>query len=55
MLKAWVNGSRMLPPWLALAILLGLQAGLAAFPAQHPFQQCGGHLFPGGRPHHPAA
>jgi hypothetical protein len=29
-LKAWVNGSRMLPPWLALAILLGLQ--LASLP-----------------------
>ena len=26
MLKSWVNGRRMLPPWLALAILLGLQA-----------------------------
>ncbi len=30
MLKSWFNGSRMLPPWLALAILLGLQ--LAALP-----------------------
>ena len=30
MLKAWVNGSHMLPPWLALAILLGLQ--LASLP-----------------------
>ena len=26
MLKSWVNGRRMLPPWLALVILLGLQA-----------------------------
>ena len=25
MLKSWINGSRMLPPWLALAILLGIQ------------------------------
>ncbi|HQT31417.1 MAG TPA: MMPL family transporter [Thiobacillus sp.] len=25
MLKSWLNGSRMLPPWLALAILLGIQ------------------------------
>ncbi len=25
MLKSWSNGSRMLPPWLALAILLGIQ------------------------------
>jgi predicted RND superfamily exporter protein len=25
MLKPWLNGSRMLPPWLALAILLGIQ------------------------------
>lgn len=30
MLKSWLNGSRMLPPWLALAILLGIQ--LAALP-----------------------
>ena len=30
MLKPWLNGSRMLPPWLALAILLGIQ--LAALP-----------------------
>jgi predicted RND superfamily exporter protein len=30
MLKSWLNGSRMLPPWLALAILLGLQ--LASLP-----------------------
>lgn len=30
MLKPWLNGSRMLPPWLALAILLGLQ--LASLP-----------------------
>ncbi|MBW8328826.1 MAG: MMPL family transporter [Thiobacillus sp.] len=29
-LRAWMNGSRMLPPWLALAILLGLQ--LASLP-----------------------
>jgi len=25
MLKSWLNGSRMLPPWLALAILIGIQ------------------------------
>jgi len=25
MLKSWIDGSRMLPPWLALAILLGIQ------------------------------
>ena len=25
-LKSWIDGSRMLPPWLALAILLGIQA-----------------------------
>jgi hypothetical protein len=25
MLKPWLNGSRMLPPWLALALLLGIQ------------------------------
>lgn len=25
MLKSWLNGRRMLPPWLALAILLGIQ------------------------------
>ena len=25
MLKPWIDGSRMLPPWLALAILLGIQ------------------------------
>ena len=30
MLKSWLNGSRMLPPWLALAILLGMQ--LASLP-----------------------
>jgi predicted RND superfamily exporter protein len=24
-LKSWINGNRMLPPWLALAILLGIQ------------------------------
>ena len=30
MLKPWFNGSRMLPPWLALALLLGIQ--LASLP-----------------------
>ncbi|MCL5060846.1 MAG: MMPL family transporter, partial [Candidatus Thermoplasmatota archaeon] len=29
--KDWMNGSRMLPPWLALAILLGLQAASLPF------------------------
>ena len=28
MLKSWLNGSRMLPPWLALAILIGIQLAL---------------------------
>jgi predicted RND superfamily exporter protein len=31
MLKSWFNGSRMLPPWLALAILLGIQLGSIPF------------------------
>lgn len=29
--KSWLNGSRMLPPWLALAILLGLQVAALPF------------------------
>jgi len=31
MLKAWMNGNRMLPPWLALVILLGLQMASLPF------------------------
>jgi hypothetical protein len=40
-LKAWMNGSRMLPPWLALAILLGLLLGSLPFLFKIHFNNAG--------------
>lgn len=40
-LKAWMNGSRMLPPWLALAILLGLILGSLPFLFKIHFNNAG--------------
>ncbi len=50
MLKAWVNGSRMLPPWLALAILLGLQAASLPFLLNIHFNNAGDIYSPADAP-----
>ena len=49
-LKAWVNGSRMLPPWLALAILLGLQAASLPFLLNIHFNNAGDIYSPADAP-----
>lgn len=41
MLKSWLNGSRMLPPWLALAILLGIQLVSIPFVLKLHFNNAG--------------
>ena len=50
MLKAWINGSRMLPPWLALAILLGLQAASLPFLLNIHFNNAGDIYSPADAP-----
>jgi hypothetical protein len=50
MLKAWINGSRMLPPWLALAILLGLQAASLPFLLKIHFNNAGDIYSPADAP-----
>ncbi len=50
MLKAWVNGRRMLPPWLALAILLGLQAASLPFLLNLHFNNAGDIYSPADAP-----
>jgi hypothetical protein len=41
MLKPWFNGSRMLPPWLALALLLGIQLASLPFLLKIHFNNAG--------------
>ncbi len=50
MLKSWVNGRRMLPPWLALAILLGLQAVSLPFLLNIHFNNAGDIYSPADAP-----
>ncbi|MHB1144341.1 MAG: efflux RND transporter permease subunit [Thiobacillus sp.] len=50
MLKAWINGSRMLPPWLALAILLGLQLASLPFLLNIHFNNAGDIYSPADAP-----
>jgi uncharacterized protein len=49
-LKSWVNGSRMLPPWLALAILLGLQLASLPFLLNIHFNNSGDIYSPADAP-----
>ncbi|OHE59575.1 MAG: RND transporter [Thiobacillus sp. GWE1_62_9] len=50
MLTAWINGSRMLPPWLALAILLGLQLASLPFLLNIHFNNSGDIYSPADAP-----
>ncbi|MDP2056230.1 MAG: RND transporter, partial [Thiobacillus sp.] len=50
MLKPWLNGSRMLPPWLALAILLGLQLASLPFLLNIHFNNAGDIYSPADAP-----
>ena len=50
MLKPWLNGSRMLPPWLALAILLGLQLAAVPFLFKIHFNNAGDIYSPADAP-----
>ncbi len=50
MLKAWVNGRRMLPPWLALSILLGLQVASLPFLLNIHFNNAGDIYSPADAP-----
>ncbi len=50
MLKAWINGSRMLPSWLALAILLGLQLASLPFLLNIHFNNAGDIYSPADAP-----
>ena len=50
MLKPWLNGSRMLPPWLALAILLGLLLASLPFLFKIHFNNAGDIYSPADAP-----
>ncbi|MDA8257248.1 MAG: MMPL family transporter [Betaproteobacteria bacterium] len=50
MLKSWMNGSRMLPPWLALAILIGLQLASLPFLINIHFNNAGDIYSPADAP-----
>lgn len=50
LLKAWMNGRRMLPPWLALAILLGLQVASLPFLLNIHFNNAGDIYSPADAP-----
>ena len=50
MLKPWINGSRMLPPWLALAILLGLLLASLPFLFKIHFNNAGDIYSPADAP-----
>lgn len=50
MLKPWFNGSRMLPPWLALALLLGIQLASLPFLLKIHFNNAGDIYSPPGAP-----
>ena len=49
-LKSWINGSRMLPPWLALAILLGVQVASLPFLLNIHFNNAGDIYSPADAP-----
>ena len=50
MLKSWMNGHRMLPPWLALTILLGLQLASLPFLLKIHFNNAGDIYSPSDAP-----
>ena len=50
MLKSWMNGRRMLPPWLALTILVGLQAVSLPFLLNIHFNNAGDIYSPADAP-----